>query len=55
MTTHDPDTGDPDLDTLQTLIAYRGLREGKHADFGVLADVIHPGRIRVGDAVTVLD
>jgi uncharacterized protein YcbX len=55
MTTHDPDTGDPDLDTLRTLIAYRGLREGKHADFGVLADVVQPGRIRVGDAVTVLD
>ncbi len=55
MTTHDPDTGEPDLDTLRTLISYRGLREGKHADFGVLADVDQPGRIRVGDAVTLLD
>jgi MOSC domain-containing protein YiiM len=26
-----------------------------HADFGVLADVVQPGRIRVGDEVTVLD
>ena len=43
------------LDTLRTLIAYRGLREGKHADFGVLADVAQPGRVRVGDRVTVLD
>jgi uncharacterized protein len=55
MTTHDPDTGEPDLDTLRTLISYRGLREGKHADFGVLADVDQPGRIRVGDEVTLLD
>jgi uncharacterized protein YcbX len=44
-----------DLDTLRTLISYRGLREGKHADFGVLADVEQPGRIRVGDEVTLLD
>ena len=55
ITTQDPETGTRDLDTLRTLIAYRGLREGKHADFGVLADVAQPGRIRVGDPVTVLD
>ena len=55
ITTQDPATGMRDLDTLRTLIAYRGLREGKHADFGVLADVAQPGRVRVGDAVTVLD
>jgi uncharacterized protein YcbX len=55
ITTQDPDTGSRDLDTLRTIISYRGLREGKHADFGVLADVVTPGRIRVGDEVTVLD
>jgi uncharacterized protein YcbX len=55
MTTHDPDTGDPDLDTLRTIISYRGLREGKHADFGVLADVEQPGRVRLGDEVVPLD
>jgi uncharacterized protein YcbX len=55
MTTHDPDSGEPDLDTLRTIISYRGLREGKHADLGVLADVIQPGRIRLGDEVTLLD
>ncbi len=54
ITTQHPDTGVRDLDTLRTLIAYRGLRDGKHADFGVLADVAVPGRIRVGDAVDVL-
>jgi uncharacterized protein YcbX len=55
ITTQHPDTGMRDLDTLRTLISYRGLREGKHADFGVLADVEQPGRIRVGDVVEVLD
>jgi uncharacterized protein len=55
MTTHDPSTGEPDLDTLRTIISYRGLREGKHADMGVLADVVQPGRIRLGDEVTLLD
>ena len=55
ITTQDPDTGVRDLDTLRTIIGYRGLREGKHADLGVLADVVQPGRVRLGDAVTVLD
>ena len=55
ITTQDPDTGERDFDTLRTIIGYRGVREGKHADFGVLADVVQPGRIRLGDAVTVLD
>jgi uncharacterized protein YcbX len=55
ITTQDPDTGARDLNTLRTLIAYRGLRDGKHADFGVLADVARPGRIRLGDEVVLLD
>jgi uncharacterized protein len=55
ITTQSPDTGARDLDTLRTIISYRGLREGMHADFGVLADVVEPGRIRLGDSVTVLD
>ena len=54
VTTQDPETGARDLDTLRTLIDYRGLREGQYADFGVLAAVEQPGRIRLGDAVTVL-
>lgn len=54
MTTHDPDTGETDLDTLRTLIGYRGLRDGKYADFGVLGDVVTPGTIRLGDEVRVL-
>lgn len=55
ITTQDPDTGTRDLDTLRTIIGYRGLRDGKHADLGVLADVIQPGRVRLGDEVTRLD
>ena len=54
ITTQDPDTGARDLDTLRTIIEYRGLRNGKDADFGVLADVERPGRIRLGDEVRVL-
>lgn len=55
ITTHDPDTGERDLDTLRTIIGYHGLRDGKHVDLGVLADVVEPGRVRLGDAVTRLD
>jgi uncharacterized protein YcbX len=54
ITTQDPDTGVRDLDTLRTIISYRGLRDGKNADFGVLGDVAQPGTIRLGDDVTVL-
>ena len=54
ITTQDPDTGVRDLDTLRTIIAYRGLRDDKHADFGVLGDVVQPGTIRLGDPVAVL-
>jgi len=55
ITTQDPDTGVRDLDTLRTIIAYRGLREGKHADLGVLGEVAQPGRMRVGDEAILLD
>ena len=54
ITTQHPDTGERDLDTLRMIISYRGLREGKHADLGVLADVERPGRMRLGDEVRVL-
>lgn len=53
ITTQDPDTGVRDLDTLRTIIGYRGLRDGRKADFGVLGEVVTPGRVRVGDPVTV--
>jgi uncharacterized protein YcbX len=57
ITTQDPDTGERDLDTLRTILRYRGFRQDdpEHKiDFGVLGDVAVPGRVSVGDAVTVL-
>jgi hypothetical protein len=54
ITTQDPDTGLRDLDTLRTIISYRGIRNEKDVDFGVLAQVERPGRIRIGDEVRVL-
>jgi len=55
ITTQDPDTGTRDLDTLRTIISYRGLRDGENVDFGVYGEVERPGRIRLGDRVHVLD
>ena len=57
ITTQNPDTGERDLDTLRTLIRYRGFRAGdseKKIDFGVLGEVIQPGTIAIGDEVRVL-
>ena len=56
ITTQDPDTGERDLDTLRTILRYRGFRaeDPEHKiDFGVLGEVAVPGRVAVGDAVTV--
>jgi uncharacterized protein YcbX len=55
VTTRDPDTGERDLDTLRLIKAYRGLSARKTVDFGVYATVEEPGRVRVGDAVDVVD
>jgi uncharacterized protein YcbX len=58
ITTQDPDTGERDLDTLRTILRYRGFRpdDPEHKlDFGVLGEVAVPGRIAVGDAVAVLE
>ena len=54
VTSHHPDTGVTDLDTLGTLAAYR--REGRNEPlpFGVYGAVVVPGRVRVGDAVLPL-
>ena len=54
-TTRDPDTGDRDLDTLRLIKSYRGQRDGKEIDFGVAAEVVEPGTVRVGDTVEPLD
>lgn len=54
VTTHDPDTGIPGLDTLKALARYR--REGRKEPLplGVYASVVVPGRVRVGDPVEAL-
>jgi hypothetical protein len=56
MTTHDPNTGARDLDTLRAIKEYRGLVgvSGKDLMFGVYGDVERPGRVRLGDEVIVL-
>ena len=51
MTTRDPDTGERDLDTLGLIKSYRGLSERRTLDFGVYAEIVQPGRVRVGDTV----
>lgn len=53
-TTHDPDSGVTDLDTLKTLAGYR--REGVTEDlpFGVYGAVVTPGRVNVGDIARLL-
>jgi uncharacterized protein len=58
ITTQDPDTGERDLDTLRTIIRYRGFRAGdpeRKIDFGVLGEVLRPGTISKGDEVLFQD
>ena len=52
VTTQNPETGSPDLDTLKALAAYRRVVESTEPlPFGVYAAVAQPGRVRVGDSV----
>jgi uncharacterized protein YcbX len=53
ITTQNPDSGVPDLDTLREIKQYRGMRD-KEIDFGVFGEVETPGRVRVGDTVEPL-
>jgi len=55
VTTQNPETGAPDLDTLKALAAYRqDLQTTEPLPFGVYAAVAEPGRVRVGDPVELL-
>jgi uncharacterized protein YcbX len=57
-TTRDPEGGEVDLQTLRMITAYRGRREtvlGPGATFGTYAEVLEPGKIHVGDALSILD
>jgi uncharacterized protein YcbX len=55
VTTKNPDTGETDLNTLDTLADYRREGRTEPLPFGIHAAVVRPGRVRVGDAVRVLE
>jgi uncharacterized protein YcbX len=56
VTTQDPDTGVPDLDTLRVIGAYRtDVPTSEPIPFGVWGRVETPGRVSLGDPVAVLD
>jgi uncharacterized protein YcbX len=50
VTTRDPDDGHRDLPTLKALAQLRGKRD---VTFGIWCDVVAPGRVRVGDELTL--
>jgi uncharacterized protein YcbX len=50
VTTRDPDTGATDVPTLKALATLRGKGD---VTFGIWCDVVAPGRVAIGDAVTV--
>lgn len=54
VTTHDPDTGVPDLDTLRILGRYRPADGGEPLPIGVWGQVEQPGVVRLGDTVRAL-
>jgi uncharacterized protein len=55
VTTQNPETGAPDLDTLKALAAYRAeVDSTEPLPFGVHAAVAEAGRVRVGDPVEPL-
>lgn len=54
LTTRNAETGVVDLKTLHHLSSYRGeTKETEPLPFGVHARVVQPGRVRVGDTVTL--
>jgi uncharacterized protein YcbX len=55
VTTQNPETGAPDLDTLKALAAYRGeVETTEPLPFGVHVAVAQAGRVHVGDAVELI-
>jgi len=53
VTHRHPETGDADLPTLDLLRSYRaGLDTTEPLAFGIYGEVLEPGRVAVGDAVT---
>ena len=59
ITTQNPETGVPDLDTLRTIDLYRVRTHNatgkEHIPFGVYGEVVRAGVVRVGDPVEPLE
>jgi uncharacterized protein YcbX len=59
ITTQNPETGEPDYDTLWSISSYRGFTENeagkRHIPFGVYGEVTEPGRVAVGATVEVVE
>lgn len=53
MTTHNPDTGEIDVNTLKHIASYR-TDQPNEANFGVYCIVVHPGVAAIGDEVAPL-
>ncbi len=53
VTSHDPERGVTDLDTLGTLVLYRREGRTEPLPFGVYGAVARPGRVQVGDVLSV--
>lgn len=53
VTTLDPATGIRDFPTLHVLRSYRQMSRKGNIHFGVYAEVVEPGTVRVGDRITV--
>ncbi len=53
ITSREPETGEVDLPTLELLRAYRGeIESTEPLPFGIYGQVVRPGEVRVGDAVS---
>ena len=53
VTTLDPETAVRDFPTLHVIKDYRGVSPDGDLDFGVYAEVVEPGTVRLGDRVEV--
>lgn len=54
VTTLDPNTGVRDFPTLHVIRRYRGTNIANQLEFGVYAEVVEPGNVRVGDPIEPL-
>jgi hypothetical protein len=52
VTGHDPDTGEPNLPTLELLSYRERLGTTEPLAFGVYGEVLEPGRVRLSDTIS---